>query len=44
VPFVFLTGYVKSSLPDRLQACPHLTKPCNPVLLERTLIRLLKSG
>ena len=43
VPFVFLTGYARASLPARLQACPHLLKPYNPVLLERELVRLMKA-
>jgi CheY-like chemotaxis protein len=42
VPFVFLTGYTRGTLPDRLQACPHLLKPYNPVMLERELVRLMK--
>jgi CheY-like chemotaxis protein len=42
VPFVFLTGYARSTLPERLQACPHLLKPYNPVLLERELSRLMR--
>ena len=42
VPFVFLTGYARTTLPDRLQACPHLLKPYNPAILERELVRLMK--
>ena len=42
VPFVFLTGYARSTLPDRLQGCPHLLKPYSLVLLERELIRAMK--
>jgi CheY-like chemotaxis protein len=43
VPFVFLTGYAKTTLPERLQACPHLLKPYNPVILERELMRLMRA-
>lgn len=37
IPFVFVTGYECSNLPDRFRACLCLTKPCN----ERDLIALL---
>ena len=42
IPFVFLTGYVQSGFPERFQACPHLLKPYNPMLLERELVRAMK--
>ena len=43
LPIVFLTGYAKTTLPERLQACPHLLKPYNPVILERELMRLMRA-
>jgi CheY-like chemotaxis protein len=33
IPFVFLSGYAVSNLPDRFRAVTRLNKPCDPDLL-----------
>jgi len=37
VPFMFLTGYGRSSLPERFQATPRLSKPYDPATLLREI-------
>ncbi len=44
VPFVFLTGYGKDSLPSGYQACPMLQKPFEPLELGDLLTKLRASG
>jgi len=43
VPFVFLTGYGKDSLPSGYQACPMLQKPFEQTELAEVLTKLRTS-
>ena len=43
VPFVFLTGYSKDSLPSRYQTCPMLQKPFEQFELGDVLTKLRAS-
>jgi CheY-like chemotaxis protein len=40
VPFVFLTGYVSSDIPERFRAFLRLPKPLHPFTLRKTLQQL----
>jgi len=37
IPFLFLSGYSLSNLPERFRAVTRLNKPCDPALLLNTL-------
>lgn len=39
IPFILLTGYGRSSLPERFQDAPRLSKPYEPAALVRELKR-----
>ena len=41
IPFVFLSGYSASTLPDRFRTVPTISKPCDPAILTRKLHELL---
>jgi CheY-like chemotaxis protein len=41
VPFVFLSGYSGSNLPERFRAVTRLNKPCDPAMLIAALRRQL---
>lgn len=41
VPFVFLSGYTATNLPERFRSTTRLSKPCDPELLVRTVRGLL---
>jgi DNA-binding response OmpR family regulator len=44
IPFLFLSGYTLSNLPERFRGVTRLNKPCDPALLIATLrARLLTS-
>jgi DNA-binding response OmpR family regulator len=42
IPFLFLTGYGASSLPERFRRFPRCSKPCDPTVLKREIRRLLR--
>jgi len=44
LPFVFATGYGRSSIPEPLRSAPILQKPFSPVELERALLSALENG
>jgi two-component sensor histidine kinase/ActR/RegA family two-component response regulator len=39
IPFIFLTGYGASDLPERFRAAPRIAKPYDPGALSRELLR-----
>jgi CheY-like chemotaxis protein len=41
IPFVFLSGYNASTLPERFHAVPTISKPCDPAILTKKLSELL---
>lgn len=43
IPFILLTGYGRTSLPERFQATPRLSKPYDPATLLRE-IKLIGQG
>jgi DNA-binding response OmpR family regulator len=41
IPFVFLSGYEPTTVPERFRGAAKLPKPCDPVALDREIRRLL---
>jgi DNA-binding response OmpR family regulator len=41
IPFLFLTGYGASHLPDRFRNAPRLSKPYDPALLTSEIAKIL---
>jgi DNA-binding NarL/FixJ family response regulator len=41
IPFVFLSGYSASALPERFRDIPAISKPCDPTILMKKLSQLL---
>jgi DNA-binding response OmpR family regulator len=37
VPFIFLSGYISSDLPERYRKWPHVSKPHDPLVLLREI-------
>jgi DNA-binding response OmpR family regulator len=44
IPFLFLTGYGASHLPDRFRNVPHISKPHDPALLTSEIARILSAA
>jgi PAS domain S-box-containing protein len=44
IPFVFVTGYGMSNLPERFRAMPQVAKPFDPVSLTNELQRMMSKG
>ena len=44
IPFIFLTGYGASNLPERFRAAPRMAKPYDPASLTRELSRRTSRG
>jgi CheY-like chemotaxis protein len=44
VPFLFLTGYVASDIPERFRGFQRLQKPLHPYTLRKVLMQLLRVG
>jgi len=44
VPFLFLTGYGASALPERFRQCPRVAKPYDPANLSREIRRVVQAA
>lgn len=44
IPFLFLSGYSRSNLPERFRASPQVSKPYDPTVLMREIQRTLLKG
>jgi DNA-binding response OmpR family regulator len=43
-PFVFLSGYAATDMPERFGASPRLAKPYDPAALVREIKRIVREG
>jgi hypothetical protein len=44
IPFVFVTGYATSNLPERFRSMPQVAKPFDPTSLTNELQRMMGKG